>query len=53
MPFIPAAELRSIQNNKPPEVTQMDKPKGAPTWMKDKIWKSNVKKVGTETLEEL
>jgi len=33
------------------ERVQVDKPKGAPTWMKDKIWKPMVKKVGTETLE--
>jgi len=32
---------------------QVDKPKGAPVWMPDKIWKPMVKKVGTETLEEL
>jgi hypothetical protein len=30
---------------------QVDKPKGAPAWMPDKIWKPVVKKVGTETLE--
>jgi hypothetical protein len=35
------------------ERVQVDKPKGAPAWMKDKIWKSMVKKVGTETLEEV
>ena len=33
------------------ERVQVDKPKGAPDWMKDKIWKPNVKKVGTEKLE--
>jgi hypothetical protein len=32
---------------------QVDKPKGAPEWMADKIWKPQVKKVGTEKLEEL
>jgi len=32
---------------------QVDKPKGAPAWMPDKIWKPMVKKVGTEKLEEL
>jgi hypothetical protein len=31
----------------------VDKPKGAPAWMKDKIWEPMVKKEGTETLEEL
>lgn len=30
---------------------QVDKPKGAPEWMPDKIWKPQVKKVGTEKLE--
>jgi hypothetical protein len=30
---------------------QVNKPKGAPAWMPDKIWKPQVKKVGTETLE--
>jgi hypothetical protein len=33
------------------ERVQEDKPKGAPAWMGDKIWKPMVKKVGTETLE--
>ena len=33
------------------ERVQVDKPKGAPAWMADKIWKPMVKKVGTETLE--
>jgi hypothetical protein len=32
---------------------QVDKPKSAPAWMPDKIWKPQVKKVGTEKLEEL
>ena len=35
------------------ERVQVDKPKGAPAWMPDKIWKPKVKKVGTETLEEV
>ncbi|MFZ2471344.1 MAG: non-histone chromosomal MC1 family protein [Methanothrix sp.] len=35
------------------ERVQVDKPKGAPAWMKDKIWKPKVKKVGVEMLEEL
>jgi hypothetical protein len=30
------------------ERKQVKKPKGAPTWMPDKIWKPIVKKVGTE-----
>jgi uncharacterized protein YpmB len=30
---------------------QVSKPKGAPAWMPDKIWKPQVKKVGTEMLE--
>jgi uncharacterized protein YpmB len=30
---------------------QVAKPKGAPAWMPDKIWKPQVKKVGTEMLE--
>jgi hypothetical protein len=29
------------------------KPKGAPAWMPDKIWKPKVKKMGVEKLEEL
>ena len=33
------------------ERVQVDKPKGAPAWMPDKIWKPMVKKVGTEKLE--
>jgi hypothetical protein len=32
---------------------QVDKPKGAPAWMSDKIWKPMVKKVGVEKLEEV
>ena len=35
------------------ERVQVDKPKGAPAWMPDKIWKPIVKKVGIETLEEV
>ena len=35
------------------ERVQVDKPKGAPAWMPDKIWKPMVKKVGVETLEEV
>jgi hypothetical protein len=35
------------------ERVQVDKPRGAPAWMPDKIWKPMVKKVGVETLEEL
>lgn len=34
------------------ERVQVDKPKGGPAWMPDKIWKPVVKKVGTEKLEE-
>jgi hypothetical protein len=34
------------------ERIQVDKPKGAPEWMPDKIWKPMVKKVGMEKLEE-
>jgi hypothetical protein len=33
------------------ERVQADKPKGAPAWMGDKIWKPKVKKVGIEKLE--
>ena len=35
------------------ERVQMDKPKGAPDWMPDKIWKPKVKKMGIKKLEEL
>jgi hypothetical protein len=35
------------------ERVQVDKPKGAPAWMPDKIWKPIVKKVGIEKLEGL
>ena len=35
------------------ERKQVKKPKGAPAWMPAKIWKPNVKKVGTKKLEEL
>ncbi len=30
---------------------QVDKPKGAPAWMPEKIWKPMVKKIGIEKLE--
>jgi len=33
------------------ERVQVSKPKGAPAWMPDKIWKPKVKKVGIEKLE--
>ncbi len=32
---------------------QVDKPKNAPAWMKDKIWKPQVKKVGIEAIEDI
>ncbi len=35
------------------ERVQVTKPKGAPTWMPDKIWKPKVKKQGVEVLEEI
>ena len=35
------------------ERVQVDKPKSAPAWMGDKIWKPKVKKVAVEKLEEL
>jgi len=35
------------------ERVQVKKPKGAPAWMPDKIWKPIVKKVGMENLETL
>ena len=35
------------------ERKQVKKPKGAPAWMPDKIWKPVVKKVGMEKLENL
>ena len=35
------------------ERVQVRKPKGAPAWMPDKIWKPNVKKVGVEKLETI
>ena len=35
------------------ERKQVKKPKGAPAWMPDKIWKPFVKKVGVEMLTEL
>jgi len=33
------------------ERVQVSKPKGAPAWMPDQIWKPKVKKVGIEKLE--
>jgi hypothetical protein len=35
------------------ERVEVDKPKSAPAWMPDKIWKPKVKKVGMENLETL
>jgi len=35
------------------ERVQVAKPKGAPAWMPDKIWKPKVKKVGVEKLDEI
>ncbi|NTV76435.1 MAG: chromosomal protein MC1 [Methanothrix sp.] len=35
------------------ERVQVEKPKGAPAWMPDRIWKPKVKKLGVEKLEEL
>jgi Non-histone chromosomal protein MC1 len=35
------------------ERKQVKKPKGAPAWMPDKIWKPFVKKVGVEMLAEV
>jgi hypothetical protein len=35
------------------ERVQVDKPKSAPAWVKGKLWKPMVRKVGTQTLEEL
>ena len=35
------------------ERKQVKKPKGAPAWMPDKIWKPFVKKVGVEMLVEV
>jgi hypothetical protein len=35
------------------ERLQVKKPKNAPAWMPDKIWKPKVKKLGMETLEEV
>jgi hypothetical protein len=34
------------------ERKQVKKPKGAPAWMPDKIWKPVVKKVGVEYLDK-
>ena len=33
------------------ERKQVNKPKGGPSWMPEKIWKPSVKKVGVENLE--
>ncbi|HUS76704.1 MAG TPA: non-histone chromosomal MC1 family protein [Methanothrix sp.] len=35
------------------ERIEAPKPTNAPSWMPDKIWKPNVKKLGVEKLEEL
>jgi hypothetical protein len=35
------------------ERVQVDKPKGAPAWMPDKIWKPKVKKVDIDKLDEV
>ena len=35
------------------ERKQLKKPAGAPAWMPEKIWKPNVKKIGTEKLDDL
>jgi hypothetical protein len=35
------------------ERKQVKKPKGAPAWIPDKIWKPFVKKVGVEMLEKV
>jgi hypothetical protein len=35
------------------ERKQIKKPASAPAWMPAKIWKPNVKKIGTEKLEDL
>ena len=35
------------------ERVQVKKPKGAPAWMPDQIWKPKVKKIGVEKLEEI
>ena len=35
------------------ERKQTQKPKNAPSWMPNKIWKPNVKKVSIEKLEEI
>ena len=33
------------------ETVEVNKPRGAPAWMKDKIWKPQVKKLCVEKLE--
>jgi len=35
------------------ERVQVKKPKGAPAWMPDQIWKPRVKKMGVDKLDEL
>jgi hypothetical protein len=35
------------------ERVQVKKPKGAPAWMPDKIWRPKVKKVGVEKVETI
>ena len=35
------------------ERLQVNKPKNAPAWMPNKIWKPKVKKLGMETLKEV
>jgi hypothetical protein len=47
------AANRGYTNIKLRERLQVDKPKSAPAWMPDKIWKPMVKKVGTEKVEGL
>jgi len=35
------------------ERVQVKKPKGAPAWMPNEIWKPKVKKIGVEKLDEI
>jgi hypothetical protein len=35
------------------ERVQVKKPKGAPAWMPNQIWKPKVKKIGVEKLDEI
>jgi len=51
--FMGRSLLQAVPKGSPGQRVQLDKPKGAPAWMKDKIWKPMVKKVGVEKLEEL